>query len=79
MFVSLPDKMVFQFLREVAVEIAEPLTTIYNKSLQSGVVPSAWKKHQGSDDIDPTNFRPISVVLIVAKVLEKLLLICLLI
>ena len=61
----------------MAVEIAEPLTAIFNKSLQSGVVPFAWKKsnvtpvHKGSDDNNPSNFRPISVVPIVAKILQK--------
>ena len=33
-----------RLLREVAVEIAEPLSTIFNNSLQSGVAPFAWKK-----------------------------------
>ena len=65
-----------RLLREVAVEIAEPLSTIFNKSLQSGVAPFAWKKsnltlvHKEGDDNNPSNFRPISVV---AKILEKLI------
>ena len=64
---------------EVAVEVAEPLSAIFNKSLQSGVVPFAWKKsnvtpvHKGGDDHDPSNFCPISVVPIVAKILKKLI------
>ena len=68
-----------RLFREVAVEVAEPLSAIFNKSLQSGVVPFAWKKsnvtpvHKGGDDHDPSNFCPISVVPIVAKILEKLI------
>ena len=62
-----------RFLKEVAVEIAEPLTAIYNKLLQSRVVPFVTPVHKGGDDNNPTNFCPISVVPIVAKVLEKLI------
>jgi len=30
-------------LKEVADEIAEPLTEIFNKSVSEGVVPQDWK------------------------------------
>jgi len=66
-------------LQEVAREIAEPLTKLYNTSLLTGSIPSDWKqsnvtavyKSSGSRD-DPTNFRPISVVPVITKILEKL-------
>ena len=73
-----PDGISARFLREVAAEITEPLTYLYNFSLQSGLIPSDWKQSnvtavykQGPCD-DPSNYRPIYVVPIIAKVLEKL-------
>ena len=38
-----PDGLSGCFLKEVAVEIAEPLTKLYNISLQSGCIPLEWK------------------------------------
>ena len=46
-------------------------------SLNSGTIPLAWKQsnvtliHKGGDTENPGNFRPISVVSAVAKILEK--------
>ena len=65
-------------LKEVATEIAEPLTLLYNFSLQSGSIPRDWKRSNATAVYkhgpceDPLNYRPISVVPIIAKVLEKL-------
>ena len=72
-----PDGLSARFLKEAAEQIVSPLTKIYNKSLVSGVVPQDWKcsnvtpVHKGGPCNDPGNFRPISVVPIVAKILEK--------
>ena len=74
-----PDDLSALFLQRVAECIVVPLTLIYNKSLKTGTVPSAWKKsnvtpvHKGGDTDDPGNYRPISVVPIVAKILEKII------
>ena len=63
----------------VASEVADPLTFIFNQSLQTGIVPSAWKYsnvtpvHKGGDKSNPSNFCPISVVPVAAKVLERLI------
>jgi len=71
-----PDGLSARFLKEVAEQIVTPLTKIYNKSLESGVVSQSWKcsnvtpVHKGA--YDPGNFRPISVVSIAAKLLEKI-------
>jgi len=74
-----PDGLSALFLKQVAVEIAEPLAYIYNKSLSTGSVPADWKKsnvtpvHKSGNTDDPGSYRPISVVPIVAKVLEKVI------
>jgi len=67
-----------KFLKEIADEIAAPLAMLFNCSLQSGVVPAICKcsnitaVHKGGALDDPGNFRPISVVSVLAKVLEKI-------
>ena len=51
---------------------------LFNESLSSGVVSSDWKKshiipmHKGGPKDDPTNCRPIVVVSVIAKILEKI-------
>ena len=66
------------FLREVAVEIVVLFTHLYNMSLHQGIVLQAWKQshitpiHKGGPTDDPSNYRPISVVCMVAKILEKI-------
>ena len=73
-----PDGISAGFLKEVAIEIAEPLTHLYNFSLQSGSIPRDWKQsnvtavYKHGPREDPSNCRPIFVVPIIAKVLEKL-------
>jgi len=66
------------FLKEISNEIAEPLTVLCIESLQAGVIPLEWKKshitpvHKGGSTDDATNYRPIAVVSVVVKVLEKI-------
>ena len=73
-----PDGLSSFFLKEVAVEIAEPLTKLYNISLQSGCIPLEWKHcnvtsvHKSGPQQDPSNFRPILVVPVIAKTMEKI-------
>ena len=67
-----------RFLNEISSEIAEPLTALYNESLHTGIIPLEWKRshitpvHKGGSREDPSNFRPIAVVSVIAKILEKL-------
>ena len=73
-----PDGLSALFLKQVE-EIAVSLTYLYNKSLSTGSFPAGWKKsnvtpvHKGGSTDDPGNYRPISVVPIVAKLLEKVI------
>jgi len=60
------------------VKAGTALTSLFNYSLQEKVVPSTWKrshitpKYKGGASDDPSNYRPIAVVPVVAKVLEKI-------
>ena len=73
-----PDNLSARFLKEVADEIAVPLTRLFNFSLQHGTFPAPWKQsnitpvHKGGPVSDPCNYRPISVVPVIAKILEKI-------
>ena len=70
-----PDGLSATFLAEV---IVVPLTSLYNQSLREGIIPTTWKQsfitpiHKGSSHDDPSDYRPISVVPILAKILEKI-------
>jgi len=58
--------------------IIKPLTHIINISLNGGCVPSEWKRaritplFKGGDQTNPMNYRPISVLSVLSKVLEKI-------
>ena len=38
-----PDNVPCRILKEFAYGLAEPVTTIFNPSLASGIVPAIWK------------------------------------
>jgi hypothetical protein len=71
-----PDGVSPFILRAAAEEIAPILTDIYQKSLDTGVVPIDWKEavivpaYKKGDRSNPENYRPISLTSISSKVLE---------
>ena len=66
------------FLKLSAPFIVDLITFIFNLSLSSGVVPNVWKSahvvplHKGGDCNDPNNYRPISKLPCLSKILESL-------
>ena len=72
------SKLDVTFLKAIAEVIVVPLTSLYNQSLRESVIPTIWKQssitpiHKGGSHDDPSNYRPISVVPILAKILEKI-------
>ena len=74
-----PDEIPTKLLKMTALLIAAPLTKLFNKILQAGLYPTSWKiatvtaiyKRKGSSS-DPSNYRPISLLSCLSKVLEKL-------
>ena len=74
-----PDGIHPMILKECATELAEPLTMIFNKSLQEGSVPSLWKSSlvtpifKKGIRYDPLNYRPISINSVCGKELERFL------
>ena len=53
------------------------LTHIFNRVIETGYIPNDWKKarimpiYKGDSKLDPVNYRPISVLSTIAKVIEK--------
>ena len=64
-------------LKSTALSIAPSLTKLFNLSIATGCFPTEWKQaritpiHKASDSSLPKNYRPISILPIVSKLLER--------
>lgn len=73
-----PDCSEPYFLKTAADFIAKPLMYIFNLSLDQNVMPSIWKSAhvfpllKGGDPALLNNYRPISNLSVLSKVLERL-------
>lgn len=71
------DDISCKLLKMGADEIVSPLTYIINLSLTKGIFPKKWKKaricpiFKGGDDSELCNYRPISILPILSKILER--------
>lgn len=74
-----PDGISSIMLKNTADSLACPLSFIFNLSLKTSTVPSAWKVsnvvplHKKGDRCSVSNYRPISLQPIVSKVMERLI------
>jgi len=66
-------------LKSTATEIAPILTHLFQQSLESGILPAAWKHAYVSpifkkgSKADPKNYRPVSLTSLISKVMEHIL------
>jgi len=73
-----PDGVHPKILRDLANELSTPIQIIFNKSLNSGVVPDMWKEaiitaiFKKGDKSSPSNYRPVSLTSILCKTIEKI-------
>ena len=71
------DRVSARLLKDSANVLAPVLTNIFNRSLASSTYPDIWKcgkvtaLFKTGDRTDPNNYRPITVLPIVSKILEK--------
>lgn len=73
------DQIEPYFLQLAARLIADPVSDIFNLSLNSGAIPNSWKSAlvlpllKGGDPTNLDNYRPISRLSVMAKLFESLL------
>ena len=74
-----PASLPLKLLKVVADIIVVPLCNIINLSFSTGVFPEVWKiakvipLHKGGSTEELNNFRPISLLSIFDKIIEKLM------
>ena len=75
-----PDSINNRILKETAESIFEPLTNLFNKSLETSRVPDIWKRanvspiQKKNDKSSIENYRPISLIISsVGKTFEKVI------
>lgn len=72
-----PDGLSARILSECADELAVPMTKLCDLSLRQGKFPTIWKRahvapvFKKGDRKDPTNYRPVSLLSICSKILER--------
>ena len=73
-----PDEIHPWIMRELVDEVAKPLSIIFQRSWQSGEVPTDWKRgnshfQEGKKD-DLGNFGPVCLTSVLGKITEQILL-----
>ena len=74
-----PDEAHPLLLKSCSSELARPLSIIFNRSLQEGVVPATWKVStvvpifKKGTRYDPSNYRPVSLTSVLCKSLERII------
>ena len=74
-----PDQMSGWVIKNCAEELSWPICKLFKKSLEEGYVPDKWKEaqivaiHKGGSKEIPLNYRPVSLLCILIKVLEGMI------
>ncbi len=74
-----PDGIGLRLLQELESELVEGLVLIFQRSIDTGVVPEEWKSanvtpiFKKGTKSDPGNYRPVSLTSICCKLLESIL------
>ena len=71
------DGISARLLKDAAPEVSESITYIINLTISTSTIPSEWKAakvtpiYKSGDKSDPNNYRPISVLPLISKVMER--------
>ena len=72
---GIPPKLLLEIVEQISI----PLTTVFNLSLEEGIVPLEWKEaniiplfKKGSRN-KSENYRPVSLTSVICKLLERLI------
>ena len=74
-----PDGIPPILLKKLSAVLSLPLSMLYEKSFQSGLIPSLWKQaivvpvHKKGSKTSVINYRPISLTSVPCKILEQIL------
>ena len=74
-----PDLIPARILKDLAVEISPILSCIFQQSLDTGCVPSAWRIanispiYKKGDRSTASNYRPVSIISICSKIIEHII------
>ncbi|CAH8491322.1 unnamed protein product [Dicrocoelium dendriticum] len=66
-------------LQAVASDLAEPLAVFYQRCLEEHRIPPVWKQgvitpiHKGGSRTDPANYRPITLLPVLSKVMKPII------
>ena len=73
-----PDEISARMLKHTATSITPSITNLFNLSLRTGHIPSEWKQFlvvpipkSNNNKGSPTNYRPISLLSVLSKLLER--------
>ena len=73
-----PDLLPARILKDMAKEIALILTTIFQRSFDTGIVPSDWRTtnitaiFKNGEKYKPANYRPVSLISLFCKIQEHI-------
>ncbi|MCG8048840.1 MAG: reverse transcriptase domain-containing protein [Candidatus Thiodiazotropha endolucinida] len=73
-----PDNVNNKILKELATPLSKPLCDLFNSSMSKGIFPDLWKEanvtplHKKDDPSMVSNYRPISLLSTVGKIMEKI-------
>lgn len=74
-----PDAIPARVLKECNAELATPLAKLFSLCFRRGLMPSSWKLahvvpvHKRSSRSNPSNYRPVSLLSILSKVMEGII------